>query len=95
MAKEGKVTIERLGPVALVTLNDPATRNALSPPVVRELCIFLVQPTATMRWAESCLRRRETVSVPAAISRICVTARIRCSPGLRTRCRRRFATACR
>lgn len=40
MAKEGKVTIERLGPVALVTLNDPATRNALSPPVVRELCIF-------------------------------------------------------
>ena len=40
MAKEGKVTIERLGAVALVTLNDPATRNVLSPPVVRELCTF-------------------------------------------------------
>jgi enoyl-CoA hydratase/carnithine racemase len=34
------VLIERQGPVALVTLNDRATRNALSPPVVRELSAF-------------------------------------------------------
>ena len=38
---EAKVLIERQGAVALVTLNDPATRNALSPQVVSELCAFL------------------------------------------------------
>ena len=37
---DSKVLIERQGPVALVTLNDPATRNALSPPIVRELVAF-------------------------------------------------------
>ena len=36
-----KVSIERHGPVALVTLNDPETRNALSPGVVRGLTTFL------------------------------------------------------
>src|SRR3990172_7457444 len=40
MVADSKVLIERLGPVALVTLNDPATRNALSPPVIRDLSAF-------------------------------------------------------
>ena len=38
---EAKVTIERLGGVALVTLNDPGTRNALTPAVVGGLVDFL------------------------------------------------------
>lgn len=41
MNMESKVLVERQGAVALVTLNDPATRNALSPQVVSELAAFL------------------------------------------------------
>lgn len=40
MMTDSKVLIERLGPVALVTLNDPASRNALSSAVLRELTAF-------------------------------------------------------
>jgi enoyl-CoA hydratase/carnithine racemase len=36
-----KVLIERQGSVALVTLNDASSRNALSPPLVTELTAFL------------------------------------------------------
>lgn len=38
---ESRVTIERDGGVALVTLNDPATRNALTPGMVSGLTAFL------------------------------------------------------
>ncbi|TXC71075.1 enoyl-CoA hydratase [Sphingomonas ginsenosidivorax] len=38
---DAKVLIERHGPIALVTLNDPETRNALSPAVVAGLVAFL------------------------------------------------------
>lgn len=41
-----KILIERQGGVALVTMNDPATRNALSPPLVSELGTFLAQANA-------------------------------------------------
>lgn len=43
---EGKVLIERQGPVALVTLNEPGSRNALTPGIVRELCGFLAGANA-------------------------------------------------
>ena len=46
MMTDSKVLIERQGPVAVVTLNDPATRNALSPPVVRELSAFFGEANA-------------------------------------------------
>ncbi|CDX35373.1 acyl-CoA hydratase [Mesorhizobium plurifarium] len=36
-----EVQIERDGPLAVVTLNDPATRNALSSPVIKALVGFL------------------------------------------------------
>lgn len=36
-----KVLIERQGPIAVVTLNDPETRNALSPDLVAGLVTFL------------------------------------------------------
>jgi enoyl-CoA hydratase/carnithine racemase len=36
-----KVLIDRQGPVALVTLNEPETRNPLTPGVVAELCAFV------------------------------------------------------
>ena len=35
-----KVLVERQGRVAIVTLNEPETRNSLSPVLVRELCAF-------------------------------------------------------
>jgi 2-(1,2-epoxy-1,2-dihydrophenyl)acetyl-CoA isomerase len=38
-----KIVVERQGAVALVTLNDPATRNSLSAPLVRELTDFIAQ----------------------------------------------------
>jgi len=38
---EAKVLIERQGPVALVTLNEPESRNALTPGVVSALCDFV------------------------------------------------------
>jgi 2-(1,2-epoxy-1,2-dihydrophenyl)acetyl-CoA isomerase len=38
-----KVLVERKGPIALVTLNDPATRNALSPEMVAELAACVAQ----------------------------------------------------
>jgi len=41
-----KVLIERHGAVALVTLNDPGTRNALTPGVVGELAAFLAGANA-------------------------------------------------
>ena len=37
---DGKVRIEREGPVAIVTLNDPATRNALSSAMVQDLTAY-------------------------------------------------------
>jgi enoyl-CoA hydratase/carnithine racemase len=40
------VVIERRGRIALVTLNEPETRNALSPAVVQGLCAFLSQVNA-------------------------------------------------
>ena len=43
---DGKVLIERQGAVALVTLNDPETRNALSPGVVQGLTAFLERANA-------------------------------------------------
>jgi 2-(1,2-epoxy-1,2-dihydrophenyl)acetyl-CoA isomerase len=43
---EGKILIERHGPVALVTLNEPETRNSLSPAIVRELCALLAGANA-------------------------------------------------
>ena len=38
---ESTLLIERQGSVALITLNDPATRNALSPDLVAALTTFL------------------------------------------------------
>ena len=38
---DAKVLVDRRGAVAVVTLNDPATRNALSPQLVRELTGFI------------------------------------------------------
>jgi 2-(1,2-epoxy-1,2-dihydrophenyl)acetyl-CoA isomerase len=43
---KGKVLVERRERVAIVALNEPETRNALSPDVVRELCAFLVGANA-------------------------------------------------
>lgn len=43
---DSKVLIERRGPVALVTLNDPATRNALSSALLRELTAFIAGANA-------------------------------------------------
>jgi len=43
---EAKVLIERQGPVALVTLNERESRNALTPGVVGELCAFLAGANA-------------------------------------------------
>ena len=38
---DGKLLVERRGAIALVTLNEPDSRNALTPGVVAELCSFL------------------------------------------------------
>ena len=38
---DDKILIERQGRIAIVTMNDPGTRNALTPPVVGGLCDFL------------------------------------------------------
>jgi enoyl-CoA hydratase/carnithine racemase len=38
---EQKVLVERQGRVAILTLDEPESRNALSPAIVRELCNFL------------------------------------------------------
>ena len=46
MSTDGKVLVERIGAVAKVTLNDPATRNALTPPVIGGLTAFLNQANA-------------------------------------------------
>jgi enoyl-CoA hydratase/carnithine racemase len=43
---DSKVRIERQGAVAVVTLNDPATRNALSPAIVQELSGFFAGANA-------------------------------------------------
>lgn len=43
---DAKIVIERDGPVALVTLNDPASRNALTPSVVGPLCDFVAGANA-------------------------------------------------
>ena len=43
---DSKILIERQGAVACVTLNDPATRNALSMPILRELGDFLAGANA-------------------------------------------------
>ena len=43
---EPRVLIERQGAVAIVTLNDPSTRNALSAPLVRELTAFIAGANA-------------------------------------------------
>lgn len=41
-----KVLIERQGSIAVVTLNDPATRNALTPDLIGELVAFLSEANA-------------------------------------------------
>jgi enoyl-CoA hydratase/carnithine racemase len=43
---DDKILIERRGRIAIVTMNDPATRNALTPPVVGGLCDFLAKANA-------------------------------------------------
>ena len=43
---ESKLLIERQGPVALLTLNDAATRNSLSPDLVAALTAFLAGANA-------------------------------------------------
>ena len=43
---EASVLIERDGPIAVVTLNEPKSRNALSDPVVRELLDFVENANA-------------------------------------------------
>lgn len=43
---ESTLLIERQGPIALVTLNDAATRNALSPSLVAALTTFLADANA-------------------------------------------------
>ena len=43
---ERKVLVERKGAVAVATLNDPATRNALSSDMARELAAFLKDANA-------------------------------------------------
>jgi len=43
---EASVVIERDGPIAVVTLNEPKSRNALSDPVVRELLDFVENANA-------------------------------------------------
>ncbi len=43
---DSKVLIERHGPIALVTLNDPETRNALSTQLVSELVAFIAAANA-------------------------------------------------
>jgi 2-(1,2-epoxy-1,2-dihydrophenyl)acetyl-CoA isomerase len=40
---DAKIIVELQGAVAVVTLNDPATRNSLSAPLVRELTDFITQ----------------------------------------------------
>ena len=45
---EPKVIIERRGAIALVTLNDPAARNALSAQLVRELTEFVLAADTDM-----------------------------------------------
>ena len=41
-----KITVERQGAVALLTLNDPATRNALSSVIARELSTYFAEANA-------------------------------------------------
>jgi enoyl-CoA hydratase/carnithine racemase len=43
---ERKVLVERHGRVAILTLNEPESRNALSPAIVGELCNFLATANA-------------------------------------------------
>jgi enoyl-CoA hydratase/carnithine racemase len=50
---EPSVLIERRGPIAIVTLNEPQTRNALSERLIAELCAFIA--TANADETLSCL----------------------------------------